>query len=133
MLEQKSKTPTLSAEAFVSGLLPKPLASYILKLAGIKNNAVLKEIKGDRLSELASLLKEFEFEVSGVRGFEYAQTTAGGVVADELNAQTLELKKIKGLYVTGEAVNVDGLCGGHNLQWAWSSGRLAARAIAKGF
>ena len=116
LLEQKSKTPSLSAEAFVSGLLPKPLAAYILKLA-----------------KLVSLLKEFELEVSGVRGFENAQTTAGGVVADELNAQTLELKKIKGLYVTGEAVNVDGLCGGHNLQWAWASGRQAARAIAKGF
>ena len=107
------------------------MGSYILKTAGIKNAELLKDINASRLSLFAAALKELSFEAESVRDFQYAQTTAGGVLASELNPDTLEIKALKGVFVTGEAVNVDGLCGGHNLQWAWSSGRLAADGILK--
>ncbi len=128
---QKNNNPETTAEVMASGIVPKALGSYLLKLAGIKNASEIGSVSDKQLETFAKLLKELTFNVEGVRGFDFAQTTAGGVIADELCPDTLETKRIKGLFVTGEAVNVDGLCGGHNLQWAWSSGRLAAKAILK--
>ena len=128
---QKQHNPEMTAETLAAGIVPKSLGSYILKTAGIKNAELLKDINKNRLELFAAALKEISFEAESVRDFQYAQTTAGGVLASELNHDTLEIKALKGVFVTGEAVNVDGLCGGHNLQWAWSSGRLAADGILK--
>lgn len=63
--------------------------------------------------------------VTGSRGFEQAQVTAGGIPLGEVKKETMESKKIPGLYLTGELLDVDGICGGYNLQWAWSTGFLA--------
>ena len=63
--------------------------------------------------------------VTGTRSFEYAQVCAGGIDTAFVNAKTMESKKVPGLYFAGEILDVDGACGGYNLQWAWSSGYLA--------
>ena len=65
------------------------------------------------------------------RSFEYAQATAGGVKCCEFNPETMESRLVDGVYCCGEALDVDGDCGGYNLQWAWSSGRTAGRSIAE--
>jgi len=65
--------------------------------------------------------------VTGSKGFEDAQVTAGGIDVNEINSQTLESKLVSGLYFTGEVLDIDGLCGGYNLQWAWSSGYVAGK------
>lgn len=82
-----------------------------------------KEVFG----KLAKLLKNFTVSITGDTGFENAQTTQGGVDLNEINEETMECKKIPGMYLAGEVLDVDGMCGGYNLQWAWSTGYIAGR------
>lgn len=82
-----------------------------------------KEVFG----KLAKLLKNFTVSITGDTGFENAQTTQGGVDLNEINEETMECKKIPGMYLAGEVLDVDGMCGGYNLQWAWSTGFIAGR------
>ncbi len=131
LLGQKKAYPEKSAEEWASGILPKALGNYVLALANIRSAQRLCDIPDGKIRAFSDNIKRLELKPTGVRGFEYAQVTSGGVPKSEMNLQTLECKKVKNLYVTGEAVNVYGLCGGHNLQWAWSSGRLCADAILK--
>ncbi len=131
LLGQKKAYPEKSAEEWASGILPKALGNYVLALANIRSAQRLCDIPDGKIRAFSDNIKRLELKPTGVRGFEYAQVTSGGVPKSEINLQTLECKKVKNLYVTGEAVNVYGLCGGHNLQWAWSSGRLCADAILK--
>ncbi len=131
LLGQKKAYPEKSAEEWASGILPKALGNYVLALANIRSAQRLCDIPDGKTRAFSDNIKRLELKPTGVRGFEYAQVTSGGVPKSEMNLQTLECKKVKNLYVTGEAVNVYGLCGGHNLQWAWSSGRLCADAILK--
>ena len=75
-------------------------------------------------------LKGKKLHIRKVSDFDKAQVTTGGVALSELQADTLELIKYPGIYVTGELADVDGICGGYNLQWAWSSGHLAGQSAA---
>lgn len=127
----KGSYPEKSAEELLQGTLPKALGNHLLLLCKIKKESQLKNIPSDALKGLTALIKGWKIKITAVRGFEFAQTTSGGIDSDELYAQTLMSKKYRNLYVIGEAVNIDGLCGGHNLQWAWSSGRLCADSILK--
>ena len=74
-------------------------------------------------------IKGFAFPVLGTQGFGGAQVTAGGIATDEVDPNTMESRLIKGLYILGEALDIDGDCGGFNLQWAWSSAYAAACAV----
>ena len=100
-------------------------------LFGIVNNqigrAVLKRAKGN-LREAARLVKAFDLTVTGSLGFDYAQVTKGGIPLSEVT-ENLESRFAKGLYFTGEILDVDGQCGGFNLQWAYSSAMRVARAL----
>ncbi len=129
--KQRKEHPEKSAELLFSGLLPKALGNYILLTAGIGKDAPAGDVSPEKLNKAAGLLKSMKYSKLSLRSFEYAQVTAGGVGSDEINPETLELKKHPGIYVTGEALNVDGMCGGHNLQFAWATGRLAAESILK--
>ena len=75
-------------------------------------------------SKLARLLKNFTVSITGNNGFENAQTTQGGVSLDEIDERTMQCKKYPGLFLAGEVLDVDGMCGGYNLQWAWTTGYL---------
>jgi predicted flavoprotein YhiN len=79
---------------------------------------------------LAHGLVEWPLCVTGSRGYNYAEATAGGVALDEISPATMESRRCTGLYLIGEMLDVDGRIGGFNFQWAWSSARVAARAIA---
>ena len=76
---------------------------------------------------LAHTCKHFELPVTGTCGFDQAQVTAGGLRTDEFDPRTLQSRLVPGLYACGEVLDVDGDCGGYNLQWAWSSGHLAGQ------
>lgn len=76
-------------------------------------------------SRLADQIKSFEAEVTATNSFEQAQVCCGGVDTRDVMPETLESRLVPGLYLTGELLDVDGICGGYNLQWAWSSGCLA--------
>jgi hypothetical protein len=81
---------------------------------------------------LAHALLDSELEVEDSRGYPYAEVTAGGVPLDEIDSATMESRRQRGLYLTGEILDVDGRLGGFNFQWAWSSGWVAGHAIARG-
>ncbi len=78
-----------------------------------------------KISELAGLIKNYTVFIKKRRGFEFAQVTAGGVTTDEIHPETMESKKIKNLFFAGEIIDVDGICGGYNLHFAWASGMIA--------
>ena len=113
------------------GMLPKMLASVILKKASIDQNDKITSLTKSNIRKIASLVKAFPFEVRGDYGFERAQITVGGVELSEINKDTLAIKKMKNAYICGEMIDVDGECGGYNLQWAFSSGYIVGISIAE--
>ena len=87
----------------------------------------LADAPEEALAALAHTCKHFELPVTGTCGFDQAQVTAGGLRTDEFDPHTLQSRLVPGLYACGEVLDVDGDCGGYNLQWAWSSGHLAGQ------
>ena len=84
----------------------------------------------DQSKRLVQVMKHFCVPITATRSFEQAQVTAGGVDTTQVSADTMESKLIPGLYFAGEMLDVDGICGGYNLQWAWSSGAVAGMSAA---
>lgn len=82
---------------------------------------------------MADCLKRWSFTPYEKSSFENAQVTAGGVLAEEIDFATMQSKKYNGLYIIGELVDLDGICGGYNLHWAWCSGIIAGENILKDF
>ncbi|WP_102399289.1 NAD(P)/FAD-dependent oxidoreductase [Haloimpatiens massiliensis] len=118
-------------ESFI-GIINKKIIPILLKEAGVINiHKPCWDLDWKEKSNIFSLLKEWTFTVSGTNGFKNAQVTAGGVDTTEVNHITLESKIVPNLYFCGEVLDVDGDCGGFNLQWAWSSGVVAAKSAAK--
>ena len=120
------------AASFI-GILNKKLIPVLLKEAGIGDepNLLCQDLSWKTKKALYRLMKQWDFTVTDTNGFNNAQTTAGGIDTTELKAGTLESKLVPGLYLCGEVMDVDGDCGGYNLQWAWSSGYAAAMALAE--
>ncbi|KOA19065.1 ferredoxin--NADP reductase [Clostridium homopropionicum DSM 5847] len=114
------------------GIINKKLIPIILKEAFINNiHKCCWELSWKEKEAIYSLLKEWEFTVIDTNGFANSQVTAGGVNSSELDPNTLQSKLIPNLYFTGEIIDVDGDCGGFNLQWAWSSGVTAGKHAAE--
>ncbi len=110
------------------GLINKRIISALLKEVGIeKQNTLVKDLRPIEIERLKSRLFNWDFPVTGFKGFDDAQVTAGGIDISEINPLTMESRLNPGLFFTGEVIDIDGLCGGYNLQWAWSSGYLAGR------
>ncbi len=118
-------------EDFFTGWIHKKLAQLFLKLSGIRGDRKVKTLTDEEIRTLAAFVKEFRTEIVGSNSFEQAQICCGGVDVRELDPFTLESKKRKGLYLIGELLDVDGICGGYNLQWAWSTGAIAGMHAGK--
>lgn len=117
--------------AFI-GIINKKLIPIILKEAGVDDiHKPLWELSWKEKSSLMKLLQSWEFNVNGTNSFGSAQVTAGGIDTKDVDTNTLESKLQRGLYFAGEILDVDGDCGGYNLQWAWSSGYTAAKSCCK--
>lgn len=116
------------------GIINSKLIPTLIKEAGISNpDTLCYDLEWKEKDNLIKLLKYWKFKCVGTNGFTQAQVTIGGVDTHEIDPETLESKLIPDLYFSGEIMDVDGDCGGFNLQWAWSSGNCAARAIANSF
>ena len=107
------------------GILNRKLLVYILKKVGINPEAMAKEIRKEDINRFYQMLSNLEFQVTELGDFSQAQSTCGGVLLSEIDPMTMESKIVPGLYFAGEIVNVNGLCGGYNLQWAWTSAYLS--------
>jgi predicted Rossmann fold flavoprotein len=113
----------------ISMLLPKSISNELLKITQINPAKKYKEIEGVKKDKLIKILTKTPLHVVGHDGFKKAMITRGGVSLKEINPKTLESKLVKGLYFCGEVVDLDGKCGGYNLQWAFSSGYLASKNL----
>lgn len=131
LISHRNNAPELEAEHLLTGLLPKRLGQAVMKTVGITPLSIaVKEISDRSLREVSALCKNWIFNITGTRGFNFAQVTAGGADTKLFNPNTMESKLVPGLFAAGEILNVDGACGGYNLQWAWASGRLAGKSAA---
>ena len=108
-------------------LLPRLMVAEVVKRSGIKPDKKVNEIKTEERKHLLDVLKHFTLTVTGLRGFDEAIITGGGISVKEINPQTMEIKKIKNLRVAGEIIDCDALTGGFNLQIAWSTAYMAAQ------
>ena len=115
----------------LGGLLPAKLIPAVICLSGIAPEKKLNEVTKEDRKALAGVLKDFPATLTGLRGFNEAIITRGGVNVKEINPSAMESKIIPGLYFAGEMLDADALTGGYNLQIAWSSGYLAGMSAAK--
>lgn len=114
------------------GLIHKRLIIPILKEINVDKDKNVLRLSTDDLDRLAHILTAWDFKIIGSQGWGQAQVTAGGIDTQDIDDKTMESKLVQGLYLTGELLDIDGNCGGFNLQWAWSSGYVAGyNAAAK--
>jgi predicted Rossmann fold flavoprotein len=110
------------------GMLNEHIIGVVLKGLHYSCEDSTNLLSEDDIRSMASLLKDFRVQIIGSHDFESAQVTSGGVDLNEVT-NYLESKKVPGLYFAGELLDVDGICGGYNLQWAWSSGYIAGKCV----
>jgi predicted Rossmann fold flavoprotein len=134
LLAARARTlPQRRLEDFLNGLLPRRVGWAVLRAAGISDlSRVASSLSDAELASVECALRAFPLRVAGVSGFDAAQVTAGGVDMREFDSATLESRLVPGLFVAGEVCDVDGDCGGYNLQWAWASALAAAKGILAG-
>ena len=119
-------------EDFFVGMLHSKVSTMLLKEAYIPLHISANEIREDKWENLLEYIKHFKIEIIETKSFEQAQICAGGVRTNEVDANTMESIYVKDFYLTGELLDVDGICGGYNLQWAWATGYIAGKNAAKG-
>ena len=126
---RRAAFPALAGEELLAGMLHPRLGKTLCRACGLGTQP-LSAVSAETLTKLARLIQYFPLPVTGVSGFESAQVTAGGIACD-LFSDTLESTLCAGLYAAGEVLDVDGDCGGYNLQWAWASGYTAGKNAAR--
>jgi len=123
-LQRRRNTP-LPASELLTGILHNRLGRVLSQSAGISQNRKVAELTDYDIQQAVRAVKNFEIGLTEPMGMDSAQVTAGGIFTKEFDDRTMESRIVPGLYACGEVLDIDGDCGGYNLQWAWSSGRLA--------
>ncbi len=118
----------LPVDELLTGIVHNRLGRVLTKAAGIRDAS---QMTPQAMEVIAKTVKSFDISLTEPMGMDNAQVTAGGVMTDGFDPETMESKLVKGLYACGEVLDIDGDCGGYNLQWAWSSGRLAGHSAGK--
>jgi hypothetical protein len=126
---ENSKGLHVDILALVCTLLPKPLSLELIKMVAIDETSSYSKISGGDKAKLINLLAWTPLTINGHDGFKMAMITRGGINLKEINPKTMQSKIIDGLYFCGEVMNLDGPCGGYNLQWSFSSGFLAGKLL----
>ncbi|MCW8838688.1 MAG: aminoacetone oxidase family FAD-binding enzyme, partial [Thiovulaceae bacterium] len=133
LLKELKNTQSLNPKAnileLIKTVLPEAISSELLKLCDIDADEKLKDIDGLKKEKLLKILAWTPLTINGHDGFKMAMITRGGIKLNEINPKTMQSKKINGLYFCGEVMNIDGPCGGYNLQWSFSSGYLAGKLL----
>ena len=119
-----------AVEDLLTGIFNKKLGLVLLKASGIKPlSREISSLTQSELKRLTSVIKAFSFKPTMQNDFGNAQAASGGVIGTELDPQTMESLRIRGLYIIGECVDIDGDCGGFNLQFAFASGIIAGESV----
>lgn len=127
--DKANNTPDSNISELLNTLLPLPLSRELCLLSAIEPDARLNKISGSSRAKLINMLAWTPLTVIGHDGFKMAMITRGGISLKEINPKTMQSKVIEGLYFCGEVMNIDGPCGGYNLQWSFSSGYLAGQLL----
>lgn len=130
MLREKRHT-ALAAEELLTGVLHNRLGRVVVKEAGISLHAPIYQLEDWELEKVCETVHSLTIPLTEPMSMDSAQVTAGGIVTTEFDPNTMESTLVGGLYACGEVLDIDGDCGGYNLQWAWSSGRCAGYAAGK--
>jgi predicted Rossmann fold flavoprotein len=127
LLERQQSRPAAELNSVLGEKFPKRLAQRLSEIRF--NNRPLRRYRAAELRQVAAQLQNWAFHPVGTEGYRTAEVTAGGVNTDDLSSTTMESKKIPGLYLIGEVVDVTGHLGGFNFQWAWASGHAAGQVV----
>jgi predicted Rossmann fold flavoprotein len=130
--ELRRRTGTaLPTQELLTGILHNRLGRVVSKAAGLSLNGAAADLTQQELQAVCTAVKSFEVPLTEPMGMDSAQVTAGGILTEDFDPCTMESKLVPGLYACGEVLDIDGDCGGYNLQWAWSSGRCAGYHAGK--
>ena len=121
----RRKNTNLPVSELLTGILHNRLGRVIVQSMGISGYVPIAQLEDYEIDAVCKAVKGFEVTLTEPMGMDSAQVTAGGIVTKEFDPETMESRLVPGLYACGEVLDIDGDCGGYNLQWAWSSGRLA--------
>ncbi len=122
---KRRKQVNVSIDELLTGILHNRLGRVLTKASGIMDRAELSDASDNELMQVCKCVKDFNISLTEPMGMDAAQVTAGGVITRDFDPASMESKLVPGLYACGEVLDVDGRCGGYNLQWAWSSGYCA--------
>lgn len=128
---RQEQCPGLEAAELLTGTVHNRLGKVLVQEAGISLNAPMEALSSGELKCLAQLCKNYIFSITEPMGMDSAQVTAGGILTADFDPNTVESRLCPGLFACGEVLDIDGDCGGFNLQWAWSSGHLAGCAAGE--
>ncbi|MEL7190675.1 MAG: NAD(P)/FAD-dependent oxidoreductase [Pseudomonadota bacterium] len=129
LIEMKRDRPRAGIKAVLREHLPQRLADALAEKLGLDRE--LGNVSDKDLRKAGERLADWRFSPNGTEGFAKAEVTIGGISTAELSSQTMEAKRVLGLYAIGEAVDVTGWLGGYNFQWAWASGVACAAALSR--
>lgn len=130
LLKRFKNSPKKSVQESLIGLINKKLILPILRELSLDKDKVVQDLSEDEVDKVSKILTSWPFKITGSQSWGQAQVTSGGISTREIDNKTMESKLVKGLYIIGELVDIDGDCGGFNLQWAWSSGYVAGKNAA---
>ena len=122
---RRRRETSLPVSELLTGILHNRLGRVLTQSAGLTPNAAIRDLSDWEIGQAVAAVKALEVTLTVPMGMDSAQVTAGGIVTKEFDEKTMESRLAPGLYACGEVLDIDGDCGGYNLQWAWSSGRLA--------
>lgn len=128
--ERITLCPHKTLDEFFTGIFPKKLCELWIRLSRLPKEMRVSDLSGEQLEKLVLLIQHLRTHIAETNAFEQAQICCGGVDTTEINPDTLESNYVPGIYFAGELLDVDGICGGYNLQWAWSSGFVAGKEAA---
>ena len=121
----RRRNTKLPVSELLTGILHNRLGRVLTQAVGISGYVPVSQLEEEELAEVCRAVKSFDVALTEPMGMDSAQVTAGGILTREFDETTMESRIVPGLYACGEVLDIDGDCGGYNLQWAWSSGRLA--------
>ena len=128
--ERITLCPHKTLDELFTGIFPKKLCELWIRLSRLPKEMRVSDLSGEQLEKLVLLIQHLRTHITETNAFEQAQICCGGVDTTEINPDTLESNYVPGIYFAGELLDVDGICGGYNLQWAWSSGFVAGKEAA---
>ena len=125
--DRRRRFPSRTASELLCGIFPAKLIAGLCHRAGFSGEEV--PAGAGQLERLAGEIRHTQVRVTGTNPLSQAQCAAGGILLSEMDPASMQSRLMPGLFVTGEMLNADGICGGYNLQWAWATGVLAGRAV----